>query len=119
MRTLANIVMKRGLFYAADSIDRKGKPHVADDAPGFTSRGAAEEWANRDKTPKEAPVAEEASAEERESAVPTPEGTNALGDPLTDEEKAEAENSGDVTIEVPTGTAVAEGQTPEVTVEQP
>lgn len=113
MRTLANIVMKEGLFYAADFIDRAGKPRVADDAPGFTSRGAAEAWANRDK---EAP-AKAAPVAEREDPVPTPEGTNALGDPLTDEEKAEAEGSGDVTIEVPTGEAVAAGQAPEVTVE--
>lgn len=111
MRTLANIVMKEGLFYAADFIDRAGKPRVHKDAPGFTSRGAAETWANRDKeaVAEEAPV-----AEEQDDTVPTPEGTDEFGDPLPD---ATEEDSGDVVIEVPTGEAVATGQVPEVKVE--
>lgn len=100
MQTVCNIVVRGGLYYVADFVDRHGFPRVPNDAPGFPSRGEAETWATKQA---DAPEAEVEFNEENIEA--------ALAD-------APDLSSGNVTVEVPTGSATATGQEPEAKVDE-
>lgn len=109
MKIEHKITVKGGLYYVTGWVDKNGMPHTPESNPGFPTREQALAWAEKrasalvDQAALEPVDAELVEAVEEE--------------PVSDPSPSDLLPNNDVVVEIPTGSANAEGQAPEIQVD--